>query len=361
MNALITQRSHPGEAGRLAAATALEGRVRDRLATYAPNTPRALKADLTVWHGWCMDTRNHDDELPRPAFPISSAVLVEFIRAHSPGEVRGADGTRSIDERLGHQRVKSAGTLARYLSSLRALHRLAGHKDDLTADADVEAARRLVMRGRTAAKPKQPQRLEHVEEALASAGGTARAKRDMAMLAVSYSAVLRRSELVALQVSDIGFDADGSGTATIRRSKRDQAGDGQVRYLAPFAVSALRAWLEEVHIGGGPLFRAILPIGALSEKALTAHEVARIFKRVAATLGADGLQVEKIGGHSTRIGAANDLVVAGFDVAAIANSGGWKSLLMPSYYTRELRAKQSAMAQMVNRSNNFTPNGYLLR
>jgi hypothetical protein len=34
---------------------------------------------------------------------------------------------------------------------------------------------------------------------------------------------------------------------------------------------------------------------------------------------------------STRIGAAHDLVEAGSDVAAIANAGGWKSLMMPNY------------------------------
>ena len=50
-----------------------------------------------------------------------------------------------------------------------------------------------------------------------------------------------------------------------------------------------------------------------------------------------------------RIGAAHDPVGAGFDVAAIANAGGWKSLMMPNYYTRDLRAKQSAMAQMIGR------------
>jgi hypothetical protein len=32
-----------------------------------------------------------------------------------------------------------------------------------------------------------------------------------------------------------------------------------------------------------------------------------------------------------------------------ANAGGWKSLMMPNYYTRELRAKQSAMAQLIRR------------
>lgn len=78
-------------------------------------------------------------------------MLIEFITAHSPGEVRAADGTRSVDERITHRRVKSARTIERYLASLRALHRLAGFKDDPTADVDVEATRRLVVRGRTRA------------------------------------------------------------------------------------------------------------------------------------------------------------------------------------------------------------------
>jgi hypothetical protein len=64
---------------------------------------------------------------------------------------------------------------------------------------------------------------------------------------------------------------------------------------------------------------------------------------------ADDLRVTGIAGHSKRIGAAHDLVEAGFDVAEIANAGGWKSLMMPNYYTRELRAKQSAMAQFLRR------------
>jgi hypothetical protein len=86
----------------------------------------------------------------------------------------------------------------------------------------------------------------------------------------------------------------------------------------------------------------------LPESALTDHEVARIFKRLAGRVGAD-LDSAGIAGHSTRIGAAHDLVEAGFDVAAIANAGGWTSLMMPNYYTRELRAKQSAMAQWIGR------------
>jgi hypothetical protein len=112
-------------------------------------------------------------------------------------------------------------------------------------------------------------------------------------------------------------------------------------------VLALKDWLDEADIGEGSLFRAVLPSGTLAANSLTDHEVARIFKRLAGRVNAGGLGMAGIAGHSTRIGAAHDLVEAGFDVAAIANAGGSKSLMMPNYYTRELRAKQSAMAQLM--------------
>jgi integrase len=235
-----------------------------------------------------VEASNHLDRLRRSAFPITPAVLIEFITAHSPGEVRGADGTRRVDERLTHRRVRSARTIERYLASLRALHRLAGFKDDPTAHVDVEATRRLLTRGRTRAKPKKPLRLAQVEQVLALVPRTLRERRDRAMLAVAYSAMLRRSELVALEVSDIAFDADGSGTVTVRFSKTDQEAEGHVRYLAPFAAAALTAWLDEADIPVGCLFRRVLPTGAMGDKPLTDHEVARIFKRLARRVGVGG-------------------------------------------------------------------------
>jgi integrase len=123
--------------------------------------------------------------------------------------------------------------------------------------------------------------------------------------------------------------------------------------LASFAVVALNAWLDEALISEGYLFRRVLSTGAVGESPLTDHEVARIFKRLAGRVGTN-LDAAGIAGHSTRIGAAHDLVEAGFDVAAIANAGGWKSLMMPNYYTRELRAKQSAMAQWIGRRKKET-------
>ena len=229
------------------------------------------------------------------------------------------------------------------------LHPLAGFSDEPTARVDVETTRRIVPRGRSRSKPKKPFRLAHVELALASPAQTLLDKRDRAMLAVADCGMLRRAELVALRVEDIAVDPDGSGTVEVRFSKTDQASVGQSRYLAGFAVTALNAWLEVAGIKDGALFRRVLTRGTVSDKACTDREVARAFKRLARQLGVEGLEAAGIAGHSTRIGAAHDLVEAGFDVAAIAQAGGWTSLEMPNYYTRELRAKQSAMAQLVSR------------
>jgi hypothetical protein len=54
-----------------------------------------------------------------------------------------------------------------------------------------------------------------------------------------------------------------------------------------------------------------------------------------------------LGAHSTRIGAAHDMVAAGIDLTSVMHSGGWRDPKMPRYYTRELAARDSGMARMV--------------
>ena len=47
-------------------------------------------------------------------------------------------------------------------------------------------------------------------------------RRDRALLLLRFAAALRRSELVALDVEDLSFDAACGLKVTIRKSKRDQ-------------------------------------------------------------------------------------------------------------------------------------------
>jgi hypothetical protein len=61
-----------------------------------------------------------------------------------------------------------------------------------------------------------------VARMLAAAGDTLRHRRNRALLAVAYSTLCRRSELVVLRHEDLQVDAEGLGTIIIRRSKTDQ-------------------------------------------------------------------------------------------------------------------------------------------
>jgi hypothetical protein len=55
--------------------------------------------------------------------------------------------------------------------------------------------------------------------------------------------------------------------------------------------------------------------------------------------------VEQVSGHSTRVGAAQDLAELDIDLAAITQAGGWKSTRMPLQYAEKINAARSGMAR----------------
>ena len=61
-----------------------------------------------------------------------------------------------------------------------------------------------------------------VADMLAKAGGSLRDLRNKALVAVAYTTLCRRSELVALRRDDLEIGKDGFGTLVIRRGKGDQ-------------------------------------------------------------------------------------------------------------------------------------------
>src|ERR1700722_15555798 len=114
-----------------------------------------------------------------------------------------------------------------------------------------------------------------VARMLAAAGDTLRHRRNRALLAVAYSTLCRRSELVVLRRADLQVDAEGFGTATIRRSKTDQGGLGDVPPIAADAMRHLSGWIQAAGVTDGTLFRAVLRGGRVGG-ALDRGDVARI-------------------------------------------------------------------------------------
>jgi integrase len=149
---------------------------------------------------------------------------------------------------------------------------------------------------------------------------------------------------VAIDVSDIEFWPNGTGQALIRRGKTDAEGQGRVAYLSRETVKWLEIWLEHAKIAEGPIFRRLIgrdEIGA----GLHPGSIAPIFKRVAQWIGMPARFVAEVSAHSTRVGAAQDLVELDIDLAAITQAGGWKSTRMPLQYAEKINATRSEMAR----------------
>ena len=113
------------------------------------------------------------------------------------------------------------------------------------------------------------------------------------------------------------------------------------------------AWITMAQVEDGALFRAVLKGGRLGG-ALTAGEVGRIFKAMAARAGVPpAVEITKISGHSTRVGAAQDAIRFGAELPAVMQAGRWKSAEMVSRYTQRLGARHGAAMLVAHKRVQF--------
>ena len=62
-------------------------------------------------------------------------------------------------------------------------------------------------------------------------------------------------------------------------------------------------------------------------------------------IGKTPAEVKNISGHSTRVGASQDMLSNNRDIGEIMRSGGWKDAKMLARYTKNQQAKHSGMAK----------------
>ena len=228
------------------------------------------------------------------------------------------------------------------------MHRLGKFPDPTKADVVRLALKRMNRQLGTRQQQAAPIRDYEFRRIIEQAGGRPADMRNLALLMVMRDLLARRSEVVALDVADVTYDRDGSGTAIIRRSKTDQTGRGVELYLSAPTVTRVRQWLDAAKITEGAIFRTVNKSGIPGER-LQAAEVARIIKRAAGAAGLPVDVVSRMSGHSCRVGMAQDLVEFGADLAGLMQAGRWKSPQMPARYSEGLAAKSGAVAQMYER------------
>src|SRR5215471_16829350 len=241
----------------------------------AAATRRAYGTDFLIFRAWC-------EERQLGVLPASPATVAAFL-AH--------EASRNV----------KASTIGRRVAAIRYAHKLAG-LDTPTDDERVKATARGIRRTLGTAKSKKaPATAERLLAMAANTGAGLRGLRDRALLLLGFAGAFRRSELVALDVSDIEETPDGM-KVTIRHSKTDQEGAGQVVAI-PFGkiacpIAALKEWTAAAAIQSGAIFRSVNRHGQVGGR-LTDQSVSDIVKDHAARLRLDPNQ---FAGHSLRAG-----------------------------------------------------------
>ncbi|KMO39362.1 tyrosine-type recombinase/integrase [Methylobacterium aquaticum] len=314
----------------------VEQHARAAHGAFADNTVRAFAADSRIFAAWCRETG-------RTMLPATPETIAAFIDAQAE--------------------TKSRATVERYRSSIAALHKAAGLPNPCADEIVRLAVKRMNRTKGRRQKQAEPLNRTSIDRMLA-AKATERlhrrvsegeqetpliALRNTALVAVAYDTLLRRSELVSLEIGDLERGADGSGTVLVRRSKADQEGEGAIKYLAPDTMAHVEAWLTAAGLESGPLFRPLTKSGKVGARSLGDQDVARVFRNLATTAG---LKLPRLpSGHSTRVGATQDMFAAGFELLEVMQAGSWKTPAMPARYGERLRAQRGAARKLATLQN----------
>jgi site-specific recombinase XerD len=185
----------------------------------AAATRKAYASDFNLFRAWCSE-RNVTS---LPATPESVAA---FLAAQAVAGIKPS-------------------TLGRRVAAIRYAHKLAGHESPTDSEA-VKATVRGIRRTTGAVKTcKAPVTADKMRAMAAEASNELIGLRDRALLLLGFAGAFRRSELVALNLSDL-TECEGGMRVKIARSKTDQEGQGITIGVAPGTVAcpvkAVKTW-----------------------------------------------------------------------------------------------------------------------
>ena len=274
---------------------------------YAPNTLKSYYADTNAFVDWCSE-KNIEP------FPLKSASTRKYI------EAMAAD--------------YSYASIRRRLSCLRRINKLLGHEDHTQTEEIYLTIRRL--KRSKCLEQQQAVGINHalLEKMIDAQPATLAGTRNKAMLSLGYDFLARRSELVALRTIDLDFTKDGALKGMIRKSKTDQNGRGRLVFGSERSAKLLRGWFRQKPKDIEAVFCAINH-GKCLDRPICDRNVNEIIKKsVVKVKRCERPSDLGVSGHSLRVGAAQDLLIKGYDLAAIMRAGGWSNAETVSRYLR---------------------------
>jgi hypothetical protein len=313
--------------------------ARDMLAAVPENTDRAYDRAWKQFAAWCVG----EGRVPMPATPQTLTEYVHMLTAAG---------------------VLAPNTISQAIGAIRSRHARSGFSGQPDTPEPMKLLRAF-RRDWAKAGGRLRQRTPILVPALRSMVETcdlqtATGARDRALLLIGFNMMGRRSEISALNISDIRSAGDNGIEVFIAVSKTDQEAKG-VAVPVPFGqheitcpVRAVRAWialLAAKGIASGPLFRPIDRHGRIggeplaaghAQPRLTGHGINEIVRRRAVLAALPTILVEpgsadttdpeeessppqeaSYGAHGLRSGAATTAYAAGAPVSEIAKHGRW--------------------------------------
>jgi integrase len=264
---------------------------------YSIRTIQGYSADLRIFADWCNQRKAR-------WMPASPHTVADFV-----------------DCQVTKYRIS---TIKRRLCAIAFAHRMRDLPTPTEANV-VQLAIRRASRKR-ASRPQQKLGLtDRIRaEIVAACPKTLDGVRDAAIISAGYDTLCRSSELAAIELQHLNLHPDGSGSLLIPRAKSDVDGEGRIAHLSPETAKLVSQWIEGAELEIGPLFRS-LHLHRVADGPMCTSSIRRLIKRATIRAGLDPAVAADLSGHSMRIGAAQDMMLAGFDSLAIMQAGGWKS------------------------------------
>jgi site-specific recombinase XerD len=265
---------------------------------YAPATIRAYKSNFENFIKYC-------EEIKQDALPANPETVVTFIQKISDGQLKSSS-------------IRIA------IASIASIHKLNRYNDPVNGpDVKLEMRRmhRHLERNSNQAFGINKNLLNRM---IASATDDLRGIRDKALLSLAYDTLCRRSEIVSLGIEDIIY-TNGGIKIRLKKSKTDQDKLGKILEINNQSKIYLLNWLQKSKLESGRIFRGVKNNGLLTSS-LNKAQINKIYKKLAGKANVDKEILKKISGHSTRVGAAQNLLNSGENLGMILKKGRWTKI-----------------------------------
>jgi len=308
---------------------------------FAPNTWRQLMSVMRVCYRWAAANN-------RVLLPMSPEDLRDYL---------------SYLQSIG----RASSTIGTHQSLIAMLHRNAGlvppSTSPLVARAVKKINRMAVVAGeRTGqAVPFRLSDLQKVEAAWAD-DQSLRNLRDLAFLHVSYSTLMRISEVARFRVGDVMRAEDGRIILEGSWTKTILDTGSLVKALGSKSSAVLTKWIVASGLLGEPdayLFAPVHRSGkvmVVTDEPMSTPALKSIYTRAweaaghSATAKPNKNRYRRWSGHSARVGAAQDLARKGYSVPQIMQEGTWKKPETLMRYIRYVEAHKGAMVDLMENS-----------